>query len=189
MCQLELIGSEPIAKAKAENRIFYRCLDCLAVFAIETDGGMESLHCACGGNTDCMGVVCGDSLQAEETRCACDARCTEARGPMCDCKCGGDNHGTGAVVTVTRRTGEVPKACNAPNAAKGAAWREQVAAAREAVHSSRAGAAYARRNAGEYIEDWRLYLNAKYALQEIRRAQELKAWPARYNAIKKALSR
>jgi hypothetical protein len=26
---------------------------------------------------------------------ACDARCTNARGPLCECSCGGENHGAG----------------------------------------------------------------------------------------------
>ena len=37
--------------------------------------------------------------------CVCDARCTHARGPHCDCSCGGANHGAGLVMADSEAVG------------------------------------------------------------------------------------
>lgn len=42
----------------------------------------------------------------------CDARCTGATGPTCNCVCGGENHGSHAVRSVIFKAGTVPT--NAP---------------------------------------------------------------------------
>lgn len=49
-------------------------------------------------------------LLTPEERAPCDGRCTNARGPNCDCRCGGVNHGSQRVVTVWRcaDAGRVP---------------------------------------------------------------------------------
>lgn len=49
-------------------------------------------------------------LLTPEERSPCDGRCTNARGPNCDCRCGGANHGSRRVVTVWRcaDAGRVP---------------------------------------------------------------------------------
>ncbi len=44
-----------------------------------------------------------------EHRCACDARCTGATGPNCECSCGGKNHGTGRVVEIAVPVARVPQ--------------------------------------------------------------------------------
>lgn len=51
-------------------------------------------------------------LMETEERCKCDARCTNARGPNCECSCGGANHGSNKVVTVQRDVGPVPVTAN-----------------------------------------------------------------------------
>lgn len=73
---------------------------CLSISVIE--GAMPSgLVCTCGGQVELMGVVRGQRLHvATELRCPCDGRCTHAKGPLCDCSCGGANHGTGRVVRI-----------------------------------------------------------------------------------------
>lgn len=48
-------------------------------------------------------------FQPEEL-CVCDGRCTNARGPNCECSCGGVNHGSQRTVKVWRDAGAVPSA-------------------------------------------------------------------------------
>jgi hypothetical protein len=64
---------------------------------------------ACGGEIEHMGKVRGVSLTYRHLCCPCDARCTNAKGPSCDCKCGGENHGTNLVVEVEKVVGGIPK--------------------------------------------------------------------------------
>jgi hypothetical protein len=45
-----------------------------------------------------MGEVHADKYKKMGTKAACDGRCTHASGPVCDCFCGGVNHGTGKLV-------------------------------------------------------------------------------------------
>jgi len=55
----------------------------------------------CGGTkVGIMGRVSGRGLRLEELAPVCDGRCTNARGPSCDCHCQGEHHGTGRVVAV-----------------------------------------------------------------------------------------
>lgn len=49
-------------------------------------------------------------LVEEGQAAPCDGRCTNAVGPTCDCVCGGRNHGTKALVTVSFDRGPVPVA-------------------------------------------------------------------------------
>lgn len=34
------------------------------------------------------------AIKGTVTECPCDGRCTSAKGPNCDCSCGGQNHGS-----------------------------------------------------------------------------------------------
>ena len=89
------------------NRWFWRCNDCLSVVAIEHQTNLLKCGC-CRGVMGLMGRVERDILVNDEIRCACDARCTSASGPKCNCHCGGVNHGTGKVVLVTVEAGSPP---------------------------------------------------------------------------------
>lgn len=89
------------------ERYFYRCPCCLTVAAIN-ERISRPLCSVCGDNCDFMGRVHRDRLVKEGMECKCDARCTFARGPSCDCKCGGVNHGQGILVFVRRDAGKVP---------------------------------------------------------------------------------
>lgn len=91
------------------NRWFYRCGTCLTIIAVEAERQLSQLTCACDGTMACMGRVKRDRLVHDTQRCACDARCTSARGPSCNCLCGGVNHGTDAVVAVVVDAGAVPR--------------------------------------------------------------------------------
>lgn len=89
------------------ERHFYRCVDCLTVAA--ADERLRDAKCgACDGIVEYMGRVQRDSLVVTGKECPCDFRCTSALGPHCNCKCGGINHGSNVMVTVTRVTGDVP---------------------------------------------------------------------------------
>ncbi len=103
-------------------RHWYRCSSCLTGFAVDAGSPVLSSHApdalalslvcsVCGGTgASYMGAQADHSrrLTHTETRCACDARCTGAVGKVCECACGGINHGTGRVVEVTIDDGAAP---------------------------------------------------------------------------------
>lgn len=109
--------SEPMSSVQAglalnqtlahANRWFVRCAGCLSVMAIETEGYPRGLTCgACCGKVEVMGRVERARLvTGVEHKSVCDARCTNARGPICDCPCAGANHGSKMVVVVTVTAG------------------------------------------------------------------------------------
>ena len=96
---------------------FYRCAGCLNTFTVTdrlTDRGWSKYEialCVCGSErVEYLGQSTVDQrLQETRELCACDHRCTEARGPNCTCKCGGINHGNGLMITVIRDKGPIPK--------------------------------------------------------------------------------
>ena len=82
------------------NRSYIRCAKCLSIGVIEFPYA-PGWHCSiCGGEIEFMGRVVQEKLEVEKERSACDKRCTHAVGPICVCKCGCENHGTGRVVTI-----------------------------------------------------------------------------------------
>jgi len=82
------------------NRHFYKCPLCLCVAAVDA-AHQQAIECGhCAEPMEYMGRVYQDRLIKGQVRCACDARCTSAAGPKCDCHCGGKNHGKGTVVHV-----------------------------------------------------------------------------------------
>jgi hypothetical protein len=91
------------------NRWFIRCTTCLAVSAVEEHPNLGDWRCGiCGGSFENMGRVERDRLINEHLAAICDDRCTSARGPICNCKCGGQHHGSHRVVRVVRDAGKVP---------------------------------------------------------------------------------
>ena len=115
---------------RCESRWFVRCADCLSVVAVEERP--EGLLCGlCGGRVEEMGRVTRDRrgmVTAAYDIPACDARCTHASGPSCDCPCGGANHGTGVTVPVVVTEGaprvSVPAAARAQRTAD--EWRAEL---------------------------------------------------------------
>lgn len=114
-------------KQVGDGRAFYRCPDCLVIVTTEKavpygffcDNCKTDLHSA---RFEFLGTVYQDKLVNLEDRCPCDERCTSARGPNCDCKCGGVNHGAG-FDTVLVEVGGVPMATQAHKAAQNlGAW-------------------------------------------------------------------
>jgi DNA-directed RNA polymerase subunit RPC12/RpoP len=90
------------------SRWFYRCTGCLSVVAAEES--LPEVTCSvCGSRFESMGKVHSNRLIRDEERAICDDRCTNARGPSCDCKCGGDYHGSRMVVVIRHDLGPVPQ--------------------------------------------------------------------------------
>lgn len=127
------ITTEPAAPVKQSPKHFYRCNDCLTVAVTREEikptydqktGARHYATCdACGGDVEYMGrtqTETGITLVKNEYRCPCDDRCTSARGPNCDCKCGGKNHGSNLVVEVITAVGTLPKLMTPPSARRNA---------------------------------------------------------------------
>ena len=114
-------------------RYYYRCAWCLSVSATAERISGPCECAACGGPVESMGEVREARLVREELRCPCDARCTHALGPQCDCRCCGANHGSGLMVVVIRDLGPIPKLRprDALAAARGAEYRRLVGACGE----------------------------------------------------------
>lgn len=125
-----VILASMIVDRKCASRWFVRCRDCLSVVAVEVQPTAEMRCGACDGKIEVMGRVTRDGkrmVTGAYDAPACDARCTHARGPSCDCQCGGVNHGTGATVPVVEMEG-APRVM-VPAAARRIAdeWRAELA--------------------------------------------------------------
>lgn len=83
---------------------YHRCDDCLTTFS-STERKVD--ECDCNGSVHYMGQVHGSNYVEVKDKAPCDGRCTHAAGPVCDCECGGVNHGTGKVVQVTTVLGKI----------------------------------------------------------------------------------
>ena len=64
------------------RKIFYR----LDLFRGEVLAGHDAV-CVCGSQ------VSGDEVKATPSNHPCDPRCINATGSICECSCGGKNHG------------------------------------------------------------------------------------------------
>lgn len=143
---LKVAESAPAKPADApkRRRHYFRCKHCLTTWAADIDtppnvpklpyvyGSNEQVHdvhlAAQARDAECpfchdhgiehMGRVEMDRLVQPEFRVPCDAKCTNAKGPKCDCKCGGENHGTQALVMVNRDGGSVRFAASEAKVAK-----------------------------------------------------------------------
>jgi len=166
------------------TRHYYRCIDCLTIAAADGPPVYRADCSLCGGKVENMGQVCGLRLTEVVMGCPCDGRCTGARGPQCDCKCGGVNHGSGLLVPIVRDLGPVP-VLKVPNSRKAAAtaeeWREGYAALSAELESIKE----LERQGGPV--DWdrlrmrRLLTDLKYKLKEMRHH------PSRMKLIRLAL--
>lgn len=91
-------------------RYYARCADCLSIGAVEAGAWIAGAACGvCGGPVENMGRVERDRLVRDEMRTPCDGRCTNARGPRCDCKCGGQFHGSGMLIRCSTDAGRAPR--------------------------------------------------------------------------------
>lgn len=91
---------ETPSEEQLSPRFAIRCATCLSVGFTELAFDSKWSCGICGGRVELMGKVVKAKLEKELYRAACDARCTHARGPKCDCKCHCKNHGSGKTVKV-----------------------------------------------------------------------------------------
>lgn len=117
----------------ATRREYWRCTRCLTIMATPAMPQEAAMCGACGGTCKFMGRVKDARLTWETKETPCDDRCTNARGPKCDCSCGSANHGSGMVVTVTHDAGPVP-VLHPGNTEKARATADEFDIAVQAVH-------------------------------------------------------
>ena len=167
---------------------YYKCLDCLTPFSVTERH--NKLTCLCGG-TKCqfMGQVKGNLLERTEEKCACDMRCTHATGPVCDCQCGGENHGTGRIVTVIIHSNIPVAQVNAESVARGKLWRALVASAERRLKAVY-GELYEKYVISGFIYggqgvDSQKRMELHNDVKAFRRAKSLKVDKMRVNAIMK----
>lgn len=95
--------------ASTGPRWFVRCVECLTIAAVTEQPDCYTWQCGiCKGQIESMGKVERDRLTHTHLGSPCDASCTHARGPRCDCSCGGKNHGSRLVVKIIHDAGPVP---------------------------------------------------------------------------------
>jgi hypothetical protein len=176
-------------------RHFYRCIGCLEVVALTEQQTMERCQtratCAtCAQRFEYMGRVQVDRLVQEHTRCKCDDRCTSARGPICNCKCGGANHGAGMLgyVRVAVDVGAVP-VIQTPSATRAAiAGRQyQEFTALLAVAAEELKSLLDRKIAGQYLQpaDYTRLLTLRRA---IHKANDARVHAARMKTLRALVS-
>ncbi len=187
----------PVVKQAApRERHYFRCLDCLSVFAVdgaeclqrETDPqGYRPLILKCGacsGRVEHMGQVAADRLVRYEHRCPCDHRCTNAVGPSCDCRCGGVNHGSGMVVRVVASSegipvAQIPRASHARMIAD--EYRAAVAAAKTRIAWAYATIEAKRR--GEWIRSYADLTAAQRIVEKVSQARAYRTHKRRISAL------
>lgn len=162
------------APAVKPKRFFVRCTGCLATAAVDVPpaevktfkarfgwgwDGFRGVsvpigpECGgCGAVVELVGPVVGDNWTRIEHRTPCDDRCTNAPGPKCECKCGGENHGTRLLVPVVAEEGRAKVTPVAAEKARARRWEFEAArhAAREAIEA-RFGRLFAAKRAGEWL--------------------------------------
>ena len=172
---------------------FYRCADCLSVctspdllqyrdrHGCTVQGGKCG---ACDGQLEYLGRTERDRLIKEHEACPCDDRCTSARGPNCTCRCGGENHGSNLTVKVRTDAGGVPVAAINP---KARFLAEAFRAAKQAFWNAwnqKYRAVTERKQAGQWVENFSLYLDGQWSARAYHQALELRTHPARNRKIR-----
>lgn len=85
-------GDDFTIRATATDYFLGTCPTCKIPLREEREARGNSIATPCP--TDgCSGVVLGQRLSATVTLESCDPRCMGAIGPVCQCACGGANHG------------------------------------------------------------------------------------------------
>lgn len=142
---------------------------------------------ACSGSIEIMGAVRQERLVKTAIRCPCDARCTFAAGPNCDCSCGGKNHGSQITVSVAMDVGGIPRISPAnPEKARRVSQEWEAAQAALAARIARHFPEYAMMKAGDSLPAYalsRAILGARY-VDRLSNAGSLKTHHGRLAAIK-----
>ena len=160
-----------------------KCMDCLSAFAVAEQA--RKMQCACGGSkVEYMGRVQGDKLKRTEERCACDARCTNAQGPVCDCQCGGLNHGTGRTVSVAITSGIPTAMVDAEAIERGQAWRKQLQATEYAL-CVRYGDSYVAFKARQFVSNKTVWFELRNTERLMSKARQSKTWKTRTEILSK----
>jgi hypothetical protein len=134
---------------------------------------------ACAGTLEYLGRTERDRLIKEHEACPCDDRCTSARGPNCSCRCGGENHGSNMTVTVRTDEGGIPVAMIDPAARVKA---EEYRAAKQGFWDAwnlRYRAITDKKQRGEWIDAFSVYLDGQYAVRAYHKAVELRTHAGR----------
>ena len=144
---------------------------------------------ACEGPTEYMGRVERGRVVEDEEDCPCDARCTAARGPNCDCSCGGENHGSDRLVKIIRDKGKAPRLSPIDDE-KARARAEEYRAALEAANDrfrTEFASEIAAKEKGEFVGSARFYemRSQRYVLLK---AGHMKAHRSRLAALTSFLS-
>jgi hypothetical protein len=172
----------------------WRCADCLTVaFTPESieaarneRGFCHFAECgSCGGDVEYMGPVNKHhQIFRTELQCACDGRCTGAIGPSCDCQCGGENHGTGAMVEVLKRVEGLPHIMMPTDArAKAETYRALVAEFRAAWDAHYAYATREKRNGYVTPATYRTYMEGQEIISAFGKARGLRTHAGRNKRI------
>ena len=191
--------AQPAPAPAPTQRHFFRCNTCCFVFALElpaSPSGLYTRHnvalpdgltCDCGATRfEHMGRVSADRLVHEGVRCACDMRCTHARGPDCNCQCNGANHGTHAVVRYRIDNGAAiipPQPDLAQRRANVADEQQAIMAARFRLNGG--DAALERFEAGQWIADRAAWTRVFYGKKAINDAMTLKTHAARMRKLER----
>ena len=170
------------------DRWYLRCGHCLGIVAVNEQPPRE-LYCAtCGGPVECMGRVTPERKLHVSTEFVipCDARCTGAKGPSCDCSCNAVNHGTGALVEINHDTA-IPKIPQLDRANR-LAIAEEFKAAFSVLQQLKMDRWPDRiRNKTEYLagDNYGQYLKYQTFLEELSDIRRMKQHKARMGRIRK----
>ena len=168
------------------RRHYYRCCDCLVPMVLESDRRPSPLPvCVCGGTLEYMGVVHRHRVLELEDRSPCDDRCTGATGPNCDCQCGGENHGSGRVITVVRADhGAATVVALDPEVqiARAKEWRDAKDRLTAAIQSCRLASSFRDYAAGVRVGS-SAFLEIRHVAEKRSHAKRLKTHNGRIRAI------
>lgn len=177
--QTDLTTLHAFYTQQATQRHFYRCRVCLSIVAVDgAPWGHQDVGCGVCGRSQWhyMGRVAPSGrLMVDHVASVCDERCTCARGPLCDCRCGGKNHGAGMLVVVNvADVGAIPTVT--PPRDRGAAktiadeWSTTETQALAAIER-RYGATLRAKNSGQWVADFGAYLAGKRLVRALNEAR------------------
>ena len=136
-----------------------------------------------------MGKIKGDRYIKTELKCDCDDRCTSARGPDCDCKCGGENHGKSleAYHKVILASGKIEVASNHDDCIDlGRAWQALATDGNAAYNAKYAKLLEMKKN-GEWIER-KAFLEMVDSVNEYHRICAMKMYKSREKKMREYIA-
>lgn len=167
-------------------RYYIRCRACLAVGAVEAESEPRQGACPCGGRVESMGKVHRDRLVREGQESPCDGRCTGAKGPSCDCHCGGVNHGSGRLVAIRYDLGPVPRFELSPDDARAMEYQVALAFAEARIARLNADDVVARKLRGAHLspDEFRRYRAVGEAHLRLRKVERMRTHHGRIKALR-----